>query len=91
MDWEQAQRLGQAISIAISESMKEGFSHMAEREDAREKARAEPITIRDFFAGCALIGIYANPNTDFNNANSAFLAFYQADAMMAKKVLNDGT
>lgn len=43
------------------------------------------MSLHDFFAGCALCGILADPSIDFTLGNGATLAYSQADAMLAAR------
>lgn len=82
MDWEQAQRLSEQISVAINDGMQAGFAHLADREDARE----ERVSTRDFFAGCIAIGILVNSETPIIGEDLACQVFKRVDAMMEKRV-----
>lgn len=50
----------------------------------------EQISLRDYFAGQTLAGIFANPNTDNNLQNdvAAFVSYAIADAMIKEREKN---
>lgn len=59
MDWEQIQTLRDAIQGAIEIGMRDGFASQ-EKPPPVTVTLPKPIELRDFFAGCALIGELAS-------------------------------
>lgn len=45
----------------------------------------EGMSLRDWFAGMALSGLYADASTDLSCADHAELCFKQADAMLKER------
>lgn len=43
------------------------------------------VTLRDFFAGCALIGMMANSSIDMEPTQTAEWAYENSDAMLAAR------
>lgn len=81
MDWDQAKLLSESIAVAISESMQAGFSHMHDGKTG-DKGR---ITVHDFYAGCSMAGMLANPSCDMSREALEASARLDADAMMERR------
>lgn len=75
MDMHQTQLLGQEIGQAINQGIRDGFAAME-----------KPIDLRDFFAGCAVSGMWACSVLDITPEKMAALAYHTADAMLLEKI-----
>ena len=79
MDWEQIQYLRDCIQEAIGVGMRDGFASQ-EKQAPVEVHMPKPIEVRDFFAGCALIGIVSRHEPLRNNTSE--ICYELADAML---------
>ncbi len=81
MDWEQIQQLQQSIQIAIAEGMRDGFA--AKEAEPVVTVNVPPlISMRDFFAGCALIGYSTQGEGTGAIEGDAAAAYKAADVML---------
>lgn len=86
MDWEQSQYLRDCVHQAIADGMRDGFEAMEKQPPVTVTSL---IDLRDFFAGCAMVGLFAHGATehikDGNRSrpmNRQELAYRAADDML---------